>query len=181
MSKQFHLYLLPADIESLMQTLRSKLEFSIVRSSSPQPFPVQMESPLISDRLKLKEGTVRADCYIVPSQNQDIKMKFIPTLSFWDVQIDSEAIEFEGCEFDGSVLLRGRFYFQTDRLVDGLILPKRTEFLSWADNVFRTAKKSLQRSTLFDAYVGEHAERWRQEGGRFAWTATHSQGPVFER
>ena len=59
------------------------------------------------------------------------------------VQVESEVIEFRGCEFDGSVLVRGRFYFQNDFLLDGMIAPKRTEFLTWADRVFRLAKKSL--------------------------------------
>jgi hypothetical protein len=77
------------------------------------------------------------------------------------------------------VLVGGRFYFQNDLLVGGIIAPKRREFLAWADRVFRLAKKSLTRSKTLDAYVGEHAEKWRRGGGRFASLVTE-RGPVFE-
>jgi len=105
-------------------------------------------------------------------------MCFVPVLSHWTVQTESEAVEFTGCEFDGSVLVRGRFYFQKDLLVGDMIVPMRREFLCWADKAFRLAKKSLLRSTTLDAYVGEHAARWRREGGRFAWTVTPERGPL---
>ena len=105
----------------------------------------------------LKTATVRTDCYITPGKEADIKMCFVPVLSHWTVQTESEAIEFTGCEFDGSVLVRGRFYFQNDLLVGDRIAPKRREFLSSADQVFRLAKKSLDPTTL-DAYGGACAK-----------------------
>jgi hypothetical protein len=107
-------------------------------------------------------------------------MLSVPVLSRWNVQPESEAIEFEGCEFDGSVLVRGRLYFQNDFLIQGMVAPKRKEFLDWADKVFRLAKKSLRRSKTLDAYVGEHAEKWRQQGGRFAWMVAPERGPIYE-
>ncbi|MGB6775176.1 MAG: hypothetical protein WBE45_12400 [Terriglobales bacterium] len=180
MSRQFYLYLLPADVESLVHTLRSKLGISLIQSSSPRPIPLEMESPICKGGLQLKTATVRVDCYLTPSREADIRMRFVPILSRWNVQTESEAIEFSGCEFDGSVLVRGRFYFQNDLLVGGMIVPKRKEFLTWADKVFRLTKKSLHRSTTLDVYVDEHAEKWRQEGGRFAWTTNSVRGPIYE-
>jgi hypothetical protein len=106
--------------------------------------------------------------------------EFIRSRSLWIIDTDSEVIEFRGCEFDGDVLVRGRFYFQTDVVVDGLIVPKRKDFLVWADKVFRLAKKSLVRSKALDAYVGECAERWRRKGGRFAWAVNNVRGPIYE-
>lgn len=108
-------------------------------------------------------------------------MRFVPLLSHWKVEIESEAIEISGCEFDGSVLLGGRFYFKNDILLNGMIVPKRKEFLIWADKVFRSAKKSLARSKTLDAYVGEEAARWRQSGGRFAWLATPDRGLIYTK
>lgn len=127
----------------------------------------------------LKEGAVRVDCFIIP-KDAEIKMRFVPALSRWSVQPDSEAIEFQGCEFDGSLLVRGRLYLQNDFLLEDMIVPKRTDFLAWADKVFRLAKKSLCRSQALDVYVGEHAEKWKHEGGRFAWMVTPERGPIFE-
>jgi hypothetical protein len=180
MSKQFYVYLLPADVESLICTLRSKLDIALIQPSSARPVPVQMESPICKGGLELKTATVRADCYITPAKGADIRMRYIPILSHWNVQTESEAIEFGGCDFDGRVLIRGRFYFQNDLLVGGMVVPKRKEFLTWADKVFRLAKKSLCRSKTLDAYVGECAERWRQDGGRFAWMVTPARGPIYE-
>ncbi|MGA7573127.1 MAG: hypothetical protein WCA97_04025 [Terriglobales bacterium] len=179
MSKQFYVYLLPADVEALVYTLKSRLDVSLIQPSSSGPFPVKLESPVCNDALMLKEAAVRVDCFIT-RKDADIKMRFVPALSRWSVQGESEVIEFQGCEFDGSVLLRGRFYFQNDFLMEDMIAPKRTEFLAWADKVFRLAKKSLCRSETLDAYVGEHAEKWKQEGGRFAWMVTPERGPIFE-
>jgi hypothetical protein len=179
MSKQFYVYLLPADVESLVQTLKSRLDVSLVQPSSPGPFPVKLASPICNHALLLKEEAVGVDCLIAP-KDADIKMEFFPALSHWNVQGESEVIEFRGCEFDGSVLVRGRFYLQNDFLLDGMIAPKRREFLTWADRVFRLAKKSLSRSKTLDAYVGEYAHKWREEGGRFAWMVTPERGPIYE-
>jgi hypothetical protein len=179
MSKQFYVYLLPGDVESLVHILKSRLDVSLIQPWSSGPFPVELESPVCNDALVLKEGAVRVNC-LVTRKNADVKMRFVPALSHWCVEDESEVIEFRGCECDGSVLVRGRFYFQNDFLLEDMIAPKRTEFLAWADRVFRLAKKSLRRSETLDAYVGEHAERWRQEGGRFAWMVTPERGPIYE-
>jgi hypothetical protein len=180
MSRQFYLYLLPADAESLIHTLKSELDLSLIQTSSPKPVPKQIESPMRHGGLMLKNATAHADCYITPAKEADIRMRFVSTLSHWNVDDKSEVIEFSGCEFDGHVLVRGRLYFQNDLLAGDMIAPKRKEFLAWADKVFRLAKKSLHRSEALDAYVGEHALKWRQEGGRFAWTVNHVRGAIFE-
>ena len=179
MSKQFHLYLLPTDVDSLIDTVRTQLGVSLIQSWSPGLTPVSLESAMQKGGAELKTANVRADCYL-SLRGAEIKMKFIRNRSLWIIDTDSEAIEFRGCEFDGKVLVRGRFYFQTDVLMDGLIVPKRKDFLIWADKVFRLAKKSLLRSKALDAYVGECAEKWRQKGGRFAWAANNVRGPIYE-
>lgn len=179
MSKQFYVYLLPEDVDSLVSTLKSRLDVYLVQPASPGPFPVELESPICKSAMMLREGSVGVDCYIIP-KNADIKMRFVPKLSHWNVEGDSEAIGFRGCEFDGSVLVRGRFYLQNDFLVGDMIAPKRQDFLGWADRVFRLAKKSLHRSKALDAYVGDHAEKWRREGGKFAWMVTPERGPIYE-
>jgi hypothetical protein len=180
MSRQFQVYLLPADVEALIHTLKSQLGVLLIEPFSSGPFPTPLESLLRNDPLMLKTASARVDCYIVPSTEADIKMRFIPTGAHWSVEAESEAIEFAGCEFDGNVLVRGRVYFQNDLLVGDMIVPKRREFLAWADGVFRLAKKSLRRSKAFDAYVGQHAERWRQERGRFSWFVNPETGPIYE-
>ena len=179
MSKQFYVYLLPPDVESLVHTLKSRLSVSLIQMSSPEPSPVKIVSPIFRGALMLQEGATRVDCYLTP-EDAEIKMRYVPALSRWSVQPESEAIEFHGCEFDRSVLVRGRFYFQNDLLVGDMIAQKRKGFLVWADKIFRLAKESLTRSKALDAYVGEQAEKWRREGGRFASFVTPGRGPIYE-
>jgi hypothetical protein len=178
MSKQFHMYLLPADVESLIRTLRSRLHVSLFQPWSPSLIPVSTESALCKGGLQLITATVRADCYLARN-GAEIRMKFIRNLSRWNIDTDPEVIEFSGCEFDGQVLVRGRLYFHNDLHIDDTLAPKRKGFLDWADKVFRLTKKSLTRSKTLDAYLGENAEKWRQKGGRFAWTANSKRGPIY--
>jgi hypothetical protein len=59
------------------------------------------------------------------------------------------------------------------------IVRKRTEFVSWADKVFRFAKKNFQRSRELDAYVGSDALAWKRAGGRFASLALPGHNVIF--
>ncbi len=137
------------------------------------------ESPIVRGDYQLKGSSGRIDCYLAAPLNTDVKLTYHQFASQWIIDMASEVIEFGGCEFNTSVLLRGRFYFQNDVLQNGAIVPKRPEFLAWADRIFRAAKRSLRRSKALDAYVGEEAEKWRQGGGRFAWMWTPARGPIY--
>jgi hypothetical protein len=106
-------------------------------------------------------------------------MRFIPTQSYWLVEDQLELIEFSGCDYDGTTLVVGRFYFQPDMLIGDTIWPKREEFIEWADRIFRYTKKLLIRSKDLDAYVGEDAYKWWQEGGTFTQVRPrHSHKPT---
>ena len=175
MSRQFHLYLLPEDVDALIQTLRLKLGVELVQPWSPEPLPVFSESALVR-----RGAAIKVDCYIVPGRDAEIRMRPVRGRPRWDVDIESEVIEFRGCEFDGKILVRGRFYLQNDLLVNGMIVPKSGDFLSWADKVFRFTKKFLNRSKSLDAYLGSKAQEWKQKGGRFAWTVSSERGAIYE-
>lgn len=179
MSKQFQIYLLPADAEALIHALRSRLGIYLMQPWSQCAETVELQSPISSGGVLLGEEAVHIRCCIAPYKGADIRMKFLPRRSHWSVDMESEIIEFSGCEFDGRVLLQGRFYFQNDILVGDAITPKRSGFLEWADDVFRLAKKSLYRSKTLDAYVGEHAQKWREQGGKFASSVTAERKPIY--
>lgn len=168
MSRQFQLYLLPEDIESLLRTLGSRLEIALIQPWSERAQAVPLQSTILRGGLLLGKSATRVDCYITPLKGADIRMYFLARRALWDIDIASEVIEFSGCEFDGSVLLPGRLYYQNDVPVEDMIVPKREPFLRWAEGVFRLAKKSLRRSKTLDAYVGEAAKNWARRGGRFA-------------
>jgi len=163
---------LPPDVETLVNELRTRFALAVLKPSSDSPHLALAESAIVRGGLQLKGESVRVDCYLAPDLSADIRLMYVPLLSIWSVETESEVIEFSGCEYDGKTLVRGRFYFQNDVLRDGAIVPKRADFLRWADRVFRAVKKSLHRSNELDAYVGEQAEKWRQEGGIFTSRVT---------
>jgi hypothetical protein len=171
MSKQFQLFLIPSDAMTLVEELRSRFGARVLDKNSPTGDPVEMRSPVEYESIFGGSGATSIRCYLAPA-NGRIVANYYPTLGLWLIQTSSEAIEFSGCDFDGKTLLVGRFYFQADDLVDGRIVKKRTEFLDWADKVFRYTKKALKRDRELmeplGAYVGKDALIFRESGGRFA-------------
>ena len=180
MSKQFEVYLLPVDIENVVAELRQHVGIKIVRAFSPTLNPIEANSAIEKEPLNDQIGErLLVNCYLIPPQRAEIRMRYVEARSQWSLRLESEAVEFSGCEFDGKVLVRGRFYFQNDILVGDTIAPKHQEFLEWADRVFRTTKKLLHRSKELDAYVGPEAETWRRQGGKFASLVVPERGPIY--
>ena len=171
MSKQFQLFLTPSDAVALVEELRARFGARVLSKKSFTADPVEMQSPTEHESIFGGSGATSIYCYLAPP-NGRITTDYYPTLRLWLIQTSSEAIEFSGCDFDGKTLLVGRFYFQTDDLVDGRIIKKRAEFLEWADRVFRYTKRALKRDRELmeplGAYVGKEALIFRESGGRFA-------------
>lgn len=171
MSKQFQLFLTPSDAVALVEQLRDHFGARVLSKKSSTGDPVEMQSPIEPESIFSASGATSIRCYLAPA-NGRIVTDYYPTLRVWLTDTSSEAIEFSGCDFDGKTLLVGRFYFQTDDLVDGMIVKKNAEFLAWADKVFRYTKKALKRDRELmgplGAYVGKDAILFREGGGRFA-------------
>jgi hypothetical protein len=179
MSKQLYLYALPTDIERTIAQLREMLGVVIISPTSSRSEPIWLDSPIRQSSLLPTEESTSVACCLVQNGLAEIKLKHYPRQSIWHVTDDSEVIQLSGCDFDGKVLVRGRFYCQTDMLVGNEIVPKKFEFVQWAESVFRLAKRVLQRSRTFDAYIGPDASAWESEGGRFASLALPGQRIVF--
>jgi hypothetical protein len=178
MGRQFRFFLLPSDIDSIVASLRLKFDLKIILDKSPTPNPVEVAGPSSEWSVKFG-GFEHISCCLVPSNETDIRMRFIPTQAYWLVEDQLELIEFSGCDYDGRTLVEGRFYFQADMLIGDTIWPKRKEFIEWADRIFRHTKKLLIRSKELDAYVGKDAYKWRQEGGHFTHLRPrHPQKPT---
>jgi hypothetical protein len=171
MSKQFQLFLTPSDVTALVEELRFRFGARVLSEKSCTGDPVEMQSPIEHESIFGATGATSIRCYLAPA-NGGIITDYYPTMRHWLIQTSSEAVEFSGCDFDGKTLRVGRFYFQTDDLVDGRIVKKRAEFLQWADRVFRYTKKVLKRDRELmgplGAYVGRDALIFRESGGRFA-------------
>jgi hypothetical protein len=180
MSKQFRFYLLPSDIESLFAELSMRVGIRIIQTPAPRLEPIELESPIRDSSKFRTTDSVSVWCCLTAPSNADVRMRFITSQSHWIVEDRSEVIEFSGCDYDGSVLLIGRFYFQSDMLIGDTIWPKRAEFLKWTDSVFQTAKKLLHYSKGLEAYIGEDARKWRENGGRFASGIRPDGKPIYE-
>ena len=173
MGKQFHVYLLPDDVETLVNTLKSQLDVSLIQPFSNDPHPIDMQSAISQ-----QGGSVRVNCYMI-QKGADIKMKFIPSQARWDVQPDSEVIEFRGASSMETFWCVDVFTCKVTFSWE-ICSHLNEEFLTWAEKVFRLAKKSLHRSKSLNVYVGERAEEWKRKGGRFAWMVTAARGPLYE-
>lgn len=168
MSKQCRLFLLPTDTERLLEEFRLKANVKIISRKSSSMKPVELTSPFVeyvSQATSMK--FLHLDCFLIPAFSSEIRMHHLAKLDEWAVSESSEAVEFAGCDYDGKVLRPGRLYFQTDQVLGDDIVPKRTEFLRWADQLLRITKGSLTRSQMLNAYVGADAEAWEHKGGRF--------------
>ena len=179
MSKQFQMYALPTDIARLIAQLREKLNLVLISPTSLGPKPTWIESPIRQTSILPSEQGTSVNCWLVASGLAKIQFTHSPKRSVWHVTEDSEAISVSGCDFDGTVLVRGRFYCQTDFLKGQEIVAKRPEFLHWAESVFRVAKGSLLRSKEFDAYVGADAMAWEKGGGRFVSLALPGRDLIY--
>lgn len=166
MSAQCRLYLLPSDIVRLLEDIRSQVDLKIISRRSTTPSPADLTSPLMEYTRRLtNKKNYHVNCYLTPVSNAVIEMDYLSKQAHWVVSEASDVIEFSGCDYDGERLEVGRFYFQSDKVFDGAIWPKRPEFIQWANDVFRTTKKSLCRSKKLDAYVGKDAADWERAGG----------------
>ena len=179
MSKQLHMYALPTDIQRIIVHLSERIGVVMISPTSPNPEPSWIESPIRNSSLLPSHESTSVKCCLVPSGLAQIRFKYYAKLSAWHVTDDSEVIFVSGCDFDGEVLVRGRFYCQTDMLNGEEIVPKNLDFVRWADRVFRLAKKNLQRSQDLDAYIGSDALAWEKEGGRFASLALPGHKIIF--
>jgi hypothetical protein len=181
MSKQFQLFLTPSDAEALVGELRTRFGARVFSEKSSSSDPAEMESPIRHESIFSTSGATSIRCYLAPADGRIIT-NYYPTLDIWMIQTSSEAIEFTGCDFDGKSLRVGRFYFQTDDLVDERIVKKRAEFLDWADRVFRYTKKVLNRDrelmAPLGAYVGKEALLFRESGGKFAKSLRETGVPI---
>lgn len=170
MSKQLRFYLLPEDIRQIVAELKANFGARVLDEASQTSQPCEIEDPVRPGIGPLSSEVTSVRCYLAP-RGSEIKMNYYLKRNEWVIQPESEAIEFSGCDYNGKALVIGRFYFQTDLLMGDSIWRKRSEFLAWADSVFRFVKKRLTYSQKMMAYVADGAAMWRKAGGKFAYSS----------
>lgn len=177
MSRQFDVFILPSDANSLVEGIRSRFGLQVSRRYSRSLLEqVEITSPVLVDSLWLKStGATSIECCLTPLGGR-IERRYYEKPNHWVVDSYSEMMEFSGCDFDGWTLMVGRFYYETAFVRNLEWVKKGPGFLKWADAVFRYTKKTLRRDKQLDAYVGKDADAFRQAGGVF--TRDAARGPV---
>lgn len=161
MGRQFQVYLLPSDAANLVELIRQQVGLSLLASRTPTPNRIEIETPI-----RINAGFARVDCLLAPDDSAVVKIEHLEKQNQWTVNtLFSEVIEFNGCHFDERTLKRGRLFYDKGFYLDELWLEKSINFLKWAELVFKVAKKSLNRISSLDAYVGADAAQWRSNGG----------------
>ncbi|MGA2568965.1 MAG: hypothetical protein ABSF23_00460 [Terracidiphilus sp.] len=168
MGRQFRFYILPSDANALVERLRSQFEARVYADYSHAYELFEVDSPYPEYPARASRSRAGSNRYYLAPSFNTIARRYCPKPNWWVIDSDSEGIEFSGCEFDGSTLLIGRFWYQTDVVIKGLFISKSSEFLKWAEAVYRYTKKFLRYERAIDAYVGQDALSFREKGGRFA-------------
>jgi hypothetical protein len=169
MGRQFRFFLLPTDENALIAELRSRFAARLLLNYAPAPDLIEIKAPfrMSSEGRWERAPRHRSGSYYLAPQFGQIDRNYYPRPEWWVIDSSSEGIEFSGCELSSAHLSIGRFYYEHDVLVNMEIVPKRAEFIRWAEKVSRAAKNLLQYDPTLMAYVGKGANEFRQQGGQF--------------
>jgi len=168
MGRQFRFYLLPSETNSLIEELRKRFEAKLLLDYSPEFELLEITSPFrTGDNGILEPEMVTARYYLAPPSGH-IERRYCAKPDWWAIDSDSEGIEFSGCKCNGAAVAIGRFWYETNFVRDLRLLPKSSEFVKWAEAVYRYTKKSLHFDPAIDAYLGEDAMNFRKNGGELA-------------
>jgi hypothetical protein len=151
----------------LVAVLRSRFEAKLLVDYSPERDLVEVERPFqVAESGTMEPVSLLSRYYLAPSINR-LARNYYPKPNWWVIDSDSEGIEFSACKVDGAALIIGRVWYQKDVVKNLQFVPKSTEFLNWAEAMFRYIKKALRYESEIYAYVGAEALKFRESGGQF--------------
>jgi hypothetical protein len=157
MSKQFSLLATDVDLQELEQVLRDSGEVEFLSNNATEDD--RDLQPLESLPIPLPQaGKVSLFCSLVPLGVPH--RLFLKRLSPVKIDVDdqrSHLIDFWRPFYNGTIVRRGRVYYQNTMLIDGSFVPKDPEFCRWADRVFARVKRALKYDKGQQAYLGNDA------------------------
>ena len=108
MSRQLRFFLLPSDVERLLEDLRPYAPLKHMARENVQRGPQELDSPY-SEFVRQQDGirVVRVNCVLGMPWDARIVMRYSPRQQQWGVADESEVIEFSGCDYDGETLRIG--------------------------------------------------------------------------
>jgi hypothetical protein len=168
MGRQFSFYILPSETNLLVEQLRKRFEAKLLVDYSRADKLLEVDLPFRENAAGDMESiSMDIRFYLAPSSSQ-IKRSYFPKPDWWVIDSDSEGIEFLGCKFNGKAVAIGRFLYEINVVRDLQYISKSTEFLKWAETVYRYTKSLLHYDRSTDTYFGKDAVSFREEGGQLA-------------
>lgn len=106
--------------------------------------------------------------YLVRQQDlKQMELDHIEKFGYWLIADNHlPVLHYDRCSFDNGKIIRGRLYFQPSFVKDMQWINKSDDFVSWSDNVIKTARRKLKKYKFdmggwgFSEYVGKHAKEW---------------------
>jgi hypothetical protein len=152
LGRQIQLYLTPSDLVRHEAVLREKVEFVALHYRSDGPYPSMAPSFEVEEM-----GNTWLTLFLVrPDDIDALQFREVPAQKYWTVDVlNDPVIEFSRPYFDGSLMRRGRLYYQPGFYnKDDAWVEKPKAYLEWADRIFRATRKVLHRDSSLDAYCG---------------------------
>jgi hypothetical protein len=164
MARQANFFLHPDDLPAFDEHLKSFGEIVVVPQLQPEERPETFPDTLPRD---LDEWGHRY--YLLrPADAGSIPLRRIPNVVPWLVD-DRElaAVHFDLSILRGDRILLGRLYFEPRFVRGDQLVDKPADFIRWADQLIRGARRRLLRfqeevgGHPYKAFIGPHAEVWR--------------------
>lgn len=166
MGKQVGFYALTQDMAELEMRWR-QFDTALVL------VPSTLSTPEVSFVSKLHEWRMGHDSLRLFLSSQPF-LPFVKVNQFgskevpskWQIDLlRSPAIECDRCYCDKKVFRKGRLYFDASYYDEaGTKVLKDDAFLRWADSLFALTRKTFERDSSLDAYVGHHARAVIEQG-----------------
>jgi len=145
--------------DSFRGALEQRGDVKFVAWSSPNAAP-----KILDTSTGRNEHGFRSHCYLVrPQDIAKLRFKRVPGQDYWllDSELSALVMEFNGGFFDGTLLRRGRLFYETGYYdSSGAWVAKPEDFIKWSESITRLAKRLLQHDAVFDAYFGDSAREW---------------------
>lgn len=165
MGRQIQIYFNTDDVQELEKAAKSQLGAIVLahRHSGNSAAPADSTVVKNSDGLRSFGYLVR------PQDLEKVVLRLVPAQRYWVVdETRSPVVELDGGFDDGKILRQGRLYFQKGFYgEDGQWVNKAQDYLQWAEEILKLAKKFSRRDQKLGAYIGRAAAEEHRVGSVF--------------
>ncbi|MEO5909746.1 MAG: hypothetical protein ABIP95_02605 [Pelobium sp.] len=163
MGRQINFYLHPDDYQEFEDLLKNTGDIIFLPH-----FHYDGKVRTVDTTIPVDLGKEGSKIYLVRQQDfKQIKLEHFEKFGYWLVADNYlPVLHYNRCGFENDKIIRGRLYFQPSFVKDMQWVNKSEDFVSWSDNVIKTARRKLKKYKFdmggwsFSEYVGKHAKEW---------------------